>query len=481
MIITKIPDTLVHHYGQDRYFGKFPETLLIMDFDGTLMDKGKFQFKYDIAGITADKYKLIIVTNQSSYKPGNKTYDTLNKKLFYLNSITCNYEVYIAAGSVYYHRKPSSFIGEQIIKKIAESEEKRISEKFPKFSDGTDFTEKDNPIRDLIKNGQIIDGEDFTDKFIKKEPHFWEGSGKNWGEFIYTKIFPYKNIIYVGDQAGRKSDLGTDDINFARNFNLMMPYLENKYKYYLPRVNFMSPEAFFYDKKKYEVTDPNFLPHDLALYNKPELDPYEYFNYFIQNPNEYYERPLPAKSKSPEILYNCGFPCSGKSTLAKYISKKWNYILINREPVNSEFIKEITAQKLEKSYVLDLNVIDFKYSMMHHTRAFVIKTDLPRESRAELYKHLILAKTYHHFRQSTKIKGIREVVNGNKVGGKSLEELKNQVKAELDRVYDPMIPQFTVAYFPSELLLDFSAEEKKLKAKHFKLTEYYRLHFMQFK
>jgi len=329
------------------FYGKLrtseSRNLLIIDLDDTLMFKHKAEFKYDIIKIKWANYRVVVVSNQTHYLPKNKTFEIVNKKIELLQFLTAPVEFYIAQGTRY--RKPAT----AIIELIVDEECEKIHCVYP----------------ELAETGVIISDEpidcDLQCKFIEK--------------YIYAKKPIFDSILIVGDQAGRKGDHGSDDINLYKNFNIIRPYLEDLHFCQLPRAEFRTPEEFFQNSEK-KFTLPR-------VFNFAEI--------FREFDTEYKIQ----KSPTPEILYITGATKIGKSHLALFIREKWKYALQFKLPLSEELMKCVNSEnnELKKSYVIDMPI---SWIIPGKTRLLVIEPEFSEDE--ELYqlfrRHLILADAY---------------------------------------------------------------------------------------
>ena len=148
-----------------------------------------------------------------------------------------------------------------------------------------------------------------------------------------------EDIFYCGDAAGRKNDFSFTDYAFF--YNLSLKYnKQNQFKFYVPEEIFM--------KQKIEYT-PICKDNSKIFINE----------YYKQNKIKV-EFPYPVKNQ--EIIIMCGFPGSGKSTIALNIyGQHNNYVIVSKDLYKSRLMT-IIKQSLKKklSIVVDNTNIDLK-------------------------------------------------------------------------------------------------------------------------
>jgi bifunctional polynucleotide phosphatase/kinase len=151
-------------------------------------------------------------------------------------------------------------------------------------------------------------------KYRKPSPLFYY-------EFIYNINIDVLNSFYCGDACNRKNDFSDTDYKFALNC-------------YLP---FQTPEYFFINKKDI-INDPIY-PNVLSYKNVLPID-----------------KILNFKPLKNDMILMVGFPASGKSTIAKYISDTYDYSIINQDTLKTkakcikmakEYMKE------NKNFIID--------------------------------------------------------------------------------------------------------------------------------
>ncbi len=107
-----------------------------------------------------------------------------------------------------------------------------------------------------------------------------------------------KHSFYCGDAIGRKDDFADTDYKFAINSNL----------------NFKSPENVFLDNDD----------------NLPKI------NYWLDINNKIKNKKINFEPKEREMLIMVGFQGSGKSHLANYINKTYDYKIVNQDLLKTD-------------------------------------------------------------------------------------------------------------------------------------------------
>lgn len=151
-------------------------------------------------------------------------------------------------------------------------------------------------------------------KYRKPSPLFYY-------DFIYHPRIDINKSFYCGDACNRKYDFSDSDYKFSLNCFLL----------------FQTPECFFTNKID-EIPNPIY-PDVFSLKSNKSINDILKFE--------------PLKN---DMVIMVGFPASGKSTIAKYISKTFDYLIINRDELKTktkcikmakEFIKE------NKNFIID--------------------------------------------------------------------------------------------------------------------------------
>ena len=174
-----------------------------------------------------------------------------------------------------------------------------------------------------------------TENDYYRKPH--TGMFELYLQLINTNIKQFNDIFYCGDAAGRKNDFACSDYAFAHNLSL-------KYFNNINTFKFFTPEAFF---------NNNTVPLDALCINniKNFSNNYQYIN--IPNINQ---------SKNQEIILMCGFPGSGKSTIANNLVIQFkNYIKISKDEYKTKSLSLIKKSlNNRQSIIIDDTNIDIK-------------------------------------------------------------------------------------------------------------------------
>lgn len=168
-------------------------------------------------------------------------------------------------------------------------------------------------------------------------------------EYIKANIlggysFSSKDIIYVGDAAGREQDHADTDIKFAHNLNF----------------KFMIPERFF---KQLDTSKPK----QVATITYPEITYYteKEFDSIIRNITKMFT------TNNKIFIMMIGFPSSGKSFLRKHlINKNSNIYYTNRD---DEVKKNSNKNLINKNLLNYAYVIDDNTNMNPTKRDSILK------------------------------------------------------------------------------------------------------------
>lgn len=172
-----------------------------------------------------------------------------------------------------------------------------------------------------------------------------------------------ESIFYCGDAAGRDKDFSSSDYAFAYNCSLKYQLNED---WYIP---FLIPEIVFgRDISTIEEDSNNCLTYFLDLSRVQKLTGAS--NWIIDFVNDHYNNhefiarsvKYPMYSSDQEIILMCGYPGSGKSTVAKYLySTIVNYEIISNDVYKTRTNKVIQLNiQNKKSVVIDNTNIDIK-------------------------------------------------------------------------------------------------------------------------
>ena len=178
------------------------------------------------------------------------------------------------------------------------------------------FTNKLNKLIQLLNIDIFIFCSTGYNIYRKPSPTFFHN-------FIPNKCdIDFEHTFYCGDAAGRISDYNNTDYKFALNC----------------LVKFITPEYFFLNKKEQLplIIYPNILNY--VNYNTNILDKLHNINHIKQ------------------MIIMVGFPASGKSTVSKILSEKYNYIVINQDNIkNINKCKKYTEELLKngQSVIID--------------------------------------------------------------------------------------------------------------------------------
>lgn len=152
------------------------------------------------------------------------------------------------------------------------------------------------------------------------------------------------NIFYCGDAAGRKCDFACSDYAFVYNIALKYINIDKE----LRKIKFYTPEQLFLDNT--DSFKINCKDNSLQYVN-------DYYDEIRQTLNV----PHIELSDTQEIIVMCGFPCSGKSNIAKKLySKNKNYIIISKDDHQSRSMSYIKNSLINKLSVVvdDTNVTE---------------------------------------------------------------------------------------------------------------------------
>jgi len=209
------------------------------------------------------------------------------------------------------------------------------------------------------------------------------------------KVGRIKELLYVGDAAGRKGDHSDSDRKFLMNIAL---YIRSK-KVNSETPYFQEPEQYFENKKATPFVLSGINPKDIINKLKggkkiSELD--SSIKYL--------------KGQGQEVILMIGPPASGKTSIAKRIAKEWKYTRINQDTVGSKKkVDDLLEKSLNdgKSVVMDSTngnpdrrseQIDIAKEYFRendlpiHIRAFVMNGDMPEEIQQELAHHMNLVR-----------------------------------------------------------------------------------------
>jgi len=66
------------------------------------------------------------------------------------------------------------------------------------------------------------------------------------------------------------------------------------------------------------------------------------------------------KAKSPKLVVLCGYPCSGKSTIAEYLYRKYDFVVLNTDAIRYElgyvfnpFAEDLPEKERERFYEME--------------------------------------------------------------------------------------------------------------------------------
>jgi bifunctional polynucleotide phosphatase/kinase len=204
-----------------------------------------------------------------------------------------------------------------------------------------------------------------------------------------------KEILYVGDAAGRKGDHSDSDRKFLMNIAL---YVRSK-KIDSGTPHFQEPEQYFEGKKA--------TPFVLS-----GLNPQKFIK-TIKNGKKLSELDTSIKhlkGDKQEVILMIGAPATGKTSMAKRMVKEWDYVWINQDRVGTKknVDKELEqVLKKGKSVVLDSTngsatrreeQIDIakeyfrKKDLPIHIRAFVMNGNYSEAMQKELAHHMNLVR-----------------------------------------------------------------------------------------
>lgn len=176
---------------------------------------------------------------------------------------------------------------------------------------------------------------------------------------VILKIVNPTEVFYCGDAAGRKTDFSNSDILFANNC----------------MIKFYTPEKLF----KLKNNKQNFP----TVKNK-NLD-------FCKSGEFEYK-----KKYNKELILMFGFPASGKSTVAKILSKYHNFVLLSNDIHKSKF-KKFLEENLSKgdNIVIDntnlsiesrKKIIDLSNKFNYKIRCFVMNTSYEESIHNNFYR-----------------------------------------------------------------------------------------------
>ncbi len=160
-----------------------------------------------------------------------------------------------------------------------------------------------------------------------------------------------KNYLYVGDAAGRtnsyiskKADFSRSDRMFAHNC----------------RIKFMSPEEFETGKVQPVAIYPQklFLPKSPPFQNNTNIIKYKSSIYPIRDWFKSYDEEkaepfdidtLKTLIDHPTMIMMMGFPGSGKSTIAKKISKKYGWVIASQDDMTKAKCRKLINETFSNS------------------------------------------------------------------------------------------------------------------------------------